>query len=250
MEIQSKNTHVGAKALQRWVRNLLNKMCYFPVCCAQSPSHVQLFATPWTVAHQAPLWNSSGRNPGVGCHFLLQGVFLTQGLNLCPLHLLDWQADYQCATWGLYIFSESGGQSGFCLEPWPLRFGCVGCCDPHVLTAGTYKHISLEFSEASVTADHSHRQQSLTLLGFSAPHRYCSPADCSSPQKTSLGHSLAPYTNINSKWLNDLHVRPDTIKLLEENTGQTFSDMSQQCFLRSVSQGKGSKSKSKQMGSN
>ena len=93
MEIQSKNTHVGAKALQRWVRNLLNKMCYFPVCCAQSPSHVQLFATPWTVAHQAPLWNSSGRNPGVGCHFLLQGVFLTQGLNPCLLRLLHWWGD-------------------------------------------------------------------------------------------------------------------------------------------------------------
>ena len=29
---------------------------------------------------------------GVGCHFLLQGIFLTQGLNLCLLHLLHWQA--------------------------------------------------------------------------------------------------------------------------------------------------------------
>ena len=55
MEIQSKNKHAGAKVLQRWLRNLLNKIRYFPVCCAQSPSHVQLFATPWTVAHQAPL---------------------------------------------------------------------------------------------------------------------------------------------------------------------------------------------------
>ena len=143
MEIQSKNTHVGAKALQRWVRNLLNKTCYFPVCCAQSPSRVQLFVTPWTVVHQAPLWTSSGRNPGVGCHFLLQGVFLTQGLNPCPLHLLEWQADYQCATWGLYIFSETGGRSGFCLEPWPLRFGCVGCCDPYVLTCwDTQAHLT------------------------------------------------------------------------------------------------------------
>ena len=29
----------------------------------------------------------------IGCHFLLQGIFLTQGLNLCLLHLLHWQAD-------------------------------------------------------------------------------------------------------------------------------------------------------------
>ena len=33
------------------------------------------------------------RNTGVGCHFLLQGTFLTQGWNLCLLCLLSWQAD-------------------------------------------------------------------------------------------------------------------------------------------------------------
>ena len=45
-------------------------------------SHVRLFATPWTVAHQALCpWNPPGKNPGVGCHDLLQGIFLTQGLN-------------------------------------------------------------------------------------------------------------------------------------------------------------------------
>ena len=49
------------------------------------------FLTPWTVAHQAPLpWDSPGKNTGVGCHFLLQGIFLMQGLNLCVLH---WQVD-------------------------------------------------------------------------------------------------------------------------------------------------------------
>ena len=31
-------------------------------------------------------WNFPGKNPAVGCHFLLQGIFLTQGLNLCLLH--------------------------------------------------------------------------------------------------------------------------------------------------------------------
>ena len=37
-------------------------------------------------------WDSPGKNTGVGCHFLLQGIFLTQGLNLHLLHLLYWQA--------------------------------------------------------------------------------------------------------------------------------------------------------------
>ena len=37
-------------------------------------------------------WNSPGKNTGVGCHALLQGIFPTQGLNLCLLHLLYWQA--------------------------------------------------------------------------------------------------------------------------------------------------------------
>ena len=33
-------------------------------------------------------WDSPGKNTGVGCHFLLQGIFQTQGLNLSPFHLL------------------------------------------------------------------------------------------------------------------------------------------------------------------
>ena len=60
-------------------------------CMLRYFSHVWLFATPWTVTCLC-LWDSPGKNTGVGCHALLQWIFLIPGSNLHLLCILPWQA--------------------------------------------------------------------------------------------------------------------------------------------------------------
>ena len=58
------------------------------LCSAVSDS-----ATPWTPFRPLCPWNFPGKNTGVCCPFLLQGIFPTQGSNLHLLHIPHWQAD-------------------------------------------------------------------------------------------------------------------------------------------------------------
>ena len=83
-------------------------------------SSVQLLVTLWTVALQAPLpWDSPGKNTGVGCHFFLQGIFPSQGSNLCLLGLLYWQVG------SLPLATLGKPPNSLCVHKWePL------CSDP------------------------------------------------------------------------------------------------------------------------
>ena len=67
----------------------------FCVLCANSLTHVWLFVNPWMVACQSPLsMGFSKQEYWSGWHFILQGIFPTQELNLHFLCLLLWQGDF------------------------------------------------------------------------------------------------------------------------------------------------------------
>ena len=81
--------------------------------------------TPWTVARQTSLsMDSPEKNIGVGCHFLLQGVFSTQDSNLGLLHcrqILYWWTMKRKGKWSLSVVSNSLWPHGHSLPGSPVH---------------------------------------------------------------------------------------------------------------------------------
>ena len=64
-----------------------------------------------------------------------------------------------------------------------------------------------------------------------------------------LDHPLTPYTKINFKWIKELNMRQESIRILEENIGSNLFDISHSDFFQKyVSKGKGNKSKNELLG--
>ena len=104
--LEVKNTHLlEVEKLKGGLREIGNDAGQ--LVKVKSLSHLKLFATPWTVAYQAPpSMGFSSKSALVDCYFLLQGIFPTQESNLGLPHC--WQTLYRLSHQGSPTSCEGG----------------------------------------------------------------------------------------------------------------------------------------------
>ena len=106
-------------------------ICVLSSCLLSGFSHVWLFATLWTARLLCP-WNSPGKNTAVGCHFLLQWISLSRGLNPCLMSLAlaggffitgaTWESPWilvSCLAGRMYHLSHQGNSK--CAQTWSFQ---------------------------------------------------------------------------------------------------------------------------------
>ena len=109
--------------------------------CASMLSPIWLFANPWTVTCQSPSSvEFSKQEHWSGCHFLLQGIFLSQGLNL---NLLHWMADslplhHLGSPWNISSVQFNHSVMSDSLQPHGLQHTRPPCASP---TPGVYSNL-------------------------------------------------------------------------------------------------------------
>ena len=159
---------------------------------AKSLSRVGLLATPWTVAYHAPRpWDFPGKSTEVGCHFLLQRIYPTQGSNLDLLHCrqmlhhLSHQWSVFTSVVNVYLSNKCNNYTFTSVQFSSVAQSCPTVCDPmncsmpelpvHHQLRSLHKLISIE----SVTPS-NHRfpvipfscLQSSPASGFFQIHRF------------------------------------------------------------------------------
>ena len=160
-------------------------------------------------------------NTGVGFHFLLQGIFPTQGLNLGLPHYRKM----------LYSLSYQGSPNRNTDQWNRIKNPEISPC--------TYSQ--LIYDKGGKNAQ---------CWKDSLFNKWCWEKWTATCKRMKLDRSLTPYKKLSSKWIKDLNVRRDTIKFLEENIGIAVSDINHsKIFFNPSPKIKGIKSKNKQMGS-